>query len=518
MADDGSVYVTQREPGTLVLVRDLDGDGVADVQRVVARQSGLHGIAIAGRRAYLATVKEVFTADIQPDGTLGPLQVFVANLPDGGQHPNRTLGIGPDGMLYVTVGSTCNACRESNRENATILRLPLQGGPREIFASGLRNTIGFGWHPASRRMFGMDHGIDWLGDDDPPEELNELVANARYGWPYVYADGRINPADEPPPGFTYAMWKQMSRMPAATYTPHSAPMQMAFYTATQFPSEYRNDAFVAMRGSWNRIPPSGYEVVRIRFDPSGTPQKIEPFLSGFLLPGAAPGGGDAHMGRLVGVAVAKDGALLVGDDTNNILYRVSYTNGSPAAGTRSEPYPRSLTKDLPDMRGRATLAVTSPAFGPNGSIPDANSAYGSNESPEIAWTGAPRKTKSFVLMVEDPDALSPRPYPHWLVANLSPSSARVGPRVPEGEKPAQLGGGRQGAGATSELAYHGPKPPAGDPPHHYHFQVFALDAVLDLPAGFNRHSLIAAMRGHVLASGEVVGVYQRSEVASAGTR
>ena len=518
VADDGTIYVTQREPGTLVMLRDADGDGVAEVQRVAARHSQLHGIAISGRVAYLAAVTQVFRADIRPDGTLGPLEVVVSDLPDAGQHPNRTLAIGPDGMLYVTVGSTCNACNESNRENATIVRLRPEGGPREVFATGLRNTIGFGWHPVSRRMFGMDHGIDFLGDDEQAEELNELVAGARYGWPYVYADGKINPQGEPPPGYTKQMWKAMSREPAALYTAHSAPMQMAFYTGTQFPEEYRGDAFVAMRGSWNRKPPSGYEVVRIRFDESGSPGGIEKFLTGFLLPGAGDGGSDAHMGRLAGIAVAKDGALLLADDTNNIVYRVSYRSGAARSLTHAVAFPRTITRALPELRGKATLKVSSGSFAPGGNIPDASSAYDANQSPEISWSGAPKGTKSFVLMMEDPDALSPRPFPHWLVANLPATATRLGAGVPAGENVQGVDGASQGAGATSELAYYGPRPPAGDTPHHYHFQVFALDARLELPSGFNRAALLAAMRGHVLASGEVVGVYQRAENAPAGTR
>jgi len=118
-------------------------------------------------------------------------------------------------------------------------------------------------------------------------------------------------------------WARISRNPVLTYTGHSAPMQMAFYTGDMFPAEYRNDAFIAMRGSWNRKPPSGYEVVRIRFDRAGRATSIEPFLSGFLVKGGAPNGGDGNFARLAGVAVMKDGSLLITDDTNNTIYRVS---------------------------------------------------------------------------------------------------------------------------------------------------------------------------------------------------
>ncbi|MBC8134335.1 MAG: sorbosone dehydrogenase family protein [Fibrella sp.] len=329
---DGTVYVSQREPGNVVMLKDTNGDGVADVERIVAKRKQLHGLALRGKTLYFTTVKEVLSAPIKSDGTLGMPRLLIKDLPDGGQHPNRTIGFGPDGMLYISSGSTCNACEETSDESATILRANPDGTNRKIYASGLRNTIGFGWHPTSRRMYGFDHGIDWLGDDDQKEELNEIVGGKRYGWPYVFADGKPNLADDPPKGYTYDSWARTSREPELLYTAHSAPLQMAFYTANQFPAEYKNDAFVAMRGSWNRKPPSGYEVVRVKFGPTGKPVSLTPFLSGFLVQGAESGsteGEVGHFARLAGVAVAKDGALLVGDDTNGVIYRVSYSGGKP---------------------------------------------------------------------------------------------------------------------------------------------------------------------------------------------
>jgi glucose/arabinose dehydrogenase len=319
VAPDGAVYVTRPESGDLLMLRDTNNDGVADQQTVVAKKPDLHGVAIDGNRVYLATIREVYAADRRPDGSLGELKQILGDLPDGGQHPNRTLAVGPDRMLYVSVGSSCNACPETNPEHATMLRSALDGQSREIFATGLRNTIGFGWHPATGEMWGADHGIDWLGDDEQKEELNRIEKGADYGWPYVYGVGKIQHAVQSPKGKTKEEWARASRQPALLYTAHAAPMQMVFYSGSQFPAEFRGDAFIAMRGSWNRKPPSGYEVVRVRFQ-NGKPAAFEPFLTGFLT-----GGGESwtQFGRPVGIAVARDGALLVSDDTNGCIYRIS---------------------------------------------------------------------------------------------------------------------------------------------------------------------------------------------------
>jgi glucose/arabinose dehydrogenase len=193
VAGNGLVYVTRRETGDVLMLRDENGDGKADEQVVVASRPDMHGIAIDGTRMYLATVNDVYVTEINADGTLQELSRIIDDLPEAGQHPNRTLAIGPEGMLFITVGSTCNACGESNPENATVLRASPDGSSRTIFASGLRNTIGFDWHPETGELWAMDHGIDWLGDNEQQEELNLIEEGRQYGWPYIYADGKENP-------------------------------------------------------------------------------------------------------------------------------------------------------------------------------------------------------------------------------------------------------------------------------------------------------------------------------------
>ncbi|MDQ3322049.1 MAG: YbhB/YbcL family Raf kinase inhibitor-like protein, partial [Acidobacteriota bacterium] len=281
-----------------------------------------------------------------------------------------------------------------------------------------------------------------------------------------------------------------------------APMQMAFNTGAMFPAEYRNDAFVAMRGSWNRIPPSGYEVVRIRFDSAGNPTRIEPFLTGFLVKGGAPDGKDAHFARVAGLAMMRDGSMLVTDDTNNIIYRVSYNqNRMPPIMARD-----NISMLLPETaNAKSVINVKSGAFANMGMIPDKYSDYFDKISPEISWSNVPREAKSLVLMMEDPDA-SLKPVTHWIVANISPNTTSLPENVMKTER---FGDVAQGANVTGKIGYYGPKPPRVDPPHKYHFQVFALDTMLNLPSGFNRQALLDAMKGHVIAKGETVGMYQR---------
>jgi glucose/arabinose dehydrogenase len=315
----GRIYATDREAGTVTMLQDTNADGVADAQQVVANIKQVHGITIHNNMMYLAAVREVYSAPMNADGTLGQPQLLINDLPDGGQHPNRTLAFGPDGLMYITVGSTCNACPEPNPENATILRANPDGTNRKIFAKGLRNTIGFGWHPQTGELWGMDHGIDWLGDNAQQEELNKIVQNADYGWPYIYEKDKYNPADRPPGDTTYQQYLLKTTPPELMYQAHAAPLAMAFYTGTQFPAEYQNDAFIAMRGSWNRSSPVGYSVVRVHFE-NGEPVRFEDFLTGFLV-----NNNKAHFARLVGVTMHPDGSLLVSDDTNGVIYRIAYT-------------------------------------------------------------------------------------------------------------------------------------------------------------------------------------------------
>jgi Raf kinase inhibitor-like YbhB/YbcL family protein len=516
VSPDGTIYVSRRDQGDVLMLKDSDHDGRADGPPVtVASRAGAHGLAIHDGKLYLATVKEVFVADIRQDGTLSPLKLIIGDLPDAGQHPNRTLAFGPDGMLYISAGSTCNDCNESNPENATLLRASPDGKQRSIFASGLRNTIGFDWHPVTGELWGLDHGIDFLGDDEQPEELNKLELGKQYGWPHVYADGKIYPQSTPVGDISKQDWKAHSQPMVLGYTAHAAPMQLLFYRGTGFPAQYQGDAFATMRGSWNRSAPSGYEIVRIHFA-DGQAKTIEPFVSGFLTDG-----GKTHIARPVGLAVAKDGALLMADDANGVLYRIAYTGTGKASAElpaapagpmqqqaeRGNNVPLALVR--PETKANGKLTVQSASFKAGELLAARYSEYADGVSPQLSWHAVPG-AKSYAIIMEDPDAPN-KPFVHWLAWNIPASVSSLPEGVQEQPRLTQPEGVLQGRTTRGSIGYYGPRPPVGEPAHHYHFQIFALDSVLPLPWGADRDQLVQAIQGHVLAKGEIVGRYAQKQ-------
>ena len=328
--ENGDVYIAERSAGQVRLLRDTDGDGRADDSRVVASGlgqdlEGVHGLAIREGWLYMVTETELYRAQIGAGGDLGDVERLSDDIPAGGQHPNRTLGFSPTGEMFLSIGSTCNACVEPQDDHAALHRVA-DDGSRTLFAEGLRNTIAFGWHPATGDLWGLDHNSDGRGEDWPPEELNRIVEGEHYGWPFCGGDREPDHQVSQDPSDPRPMTKQefcaTTQGPELVYTAHAAPMQVVFYEGDAFPAEYRHDAFATMRGSWNRNPPSGYEVVRIRFDDAGAPTGIESFITGWLLEE-----GRAHGGRLMGLAATPDGALLLGDDANGVVLKVEYDGG-----------------------------------------------------------------------------------------------------------------------------------------------------------------------------------------------
>jgi glucose/arabinose dehydrogenase len=237
----------------------------------------------------------------------------VPGLPAGGGHWTRTVVFGPDGALYVSVGSSCNVCRESDKRRAAVLRYNADGSGERIFASGLRNAVGLAFQPGTGALWAIVNERDWRGDDVPPEMITEVRDGAFYGWPDCLTVG-----GKPIPDDRFEKGARCDRVtpPTVEIQAHSAPIGLTFYTGTQFPAEYRGSLFVAYRGSWNRTVPTGYKVVRVRFR-DGKPAGVEDFATGWLE-------GRSAYGRPVDLIVGRDGALYLSDDGAGRIYRISH--------------------------------------------------------------------------------------------------------------------------------------------------------------------------------------------------
>lgn len=319
MRDDNSLYVTRRDAGDVLLLSDKDGDGVfEDLVTVWAQFPGVHGITIHEGNLYLVSARILKRGKIGSDGMISDTVTLLKDLPEGAQHDNRMISFGQDGKLYMTIGSTCNDCGETNKENATMVVMDADGSNRRIFARGLRNTIGFDWHPETKEIWGCDNGTDWRGDEIPPEELNKIEDGGDYGWPWVFADQQVDPTREDPMGTTKEAYAKNTKSSVMTFSAHSAPIDFRFIgNLPGFPAEFKNDALVAWHGSWNRKNPEGYKIQRIHFE-NGKPVSVHDFFSGFLSED-----GKTRFGRPAGIITSKSGKLFVSDDENGIIYCIA---------------------------------------------------------------------------------------------------------------------------------------------------------------------------------------------------
>jgi glucose/arabinose dehydrogenase len=316
----GRLYVTRRDQGDVLLLTDTDNDGdFDDLKTVVSKFNGVHGIAIHSGHVYLCSNRELKRAKIKSDGDLEEPQTLIRDLPDGGQHGNRTIAFGPDGKLYITVGSTCNDCNETNKENATILKANADGSDRQIFARGLRNTVGIDWHPATGELWGADNGTDWRGDELPPEEINRIAEGADYGWPLVFGKQLVDQTREDPVGTTKEEYAKTTQPSMLDLPAHSAPINFLFLKdVKRLPANYQDDAIVTLHGSWNKKNPDGYKVMRIIFE-DGKPVRAVNFLSGFL-----NANGKTIFGRPAGLAISSEGTIYISDDANGVIYSMTY--------------------------------------------------------------------------------------------------------------------------------------------------------------------------------------------------
>lgn len=317
--DDGKLYITRRDQGDVLQLIDSDKDGRFEkMHTIVSQFPGVHGITLHDGYMYLCSNRELKRAKLNEDGEAGELEVLLKDLPDGGQHGNRTMAFGPDGLLYLTIGSDCNDCNETNPEHATIVTMKADGTGRRIFARGLRNTIGIDWHPETKELWGADNGTDWRGDDTPPEELNKIIDGAHYGWPLIYGNRIPDETREDPPGSTKKEFAATTEAPAMTFPAHSAPINLIFLDQVKgLPKDYQDDAIITLHGSWNKTKPDGYKIVHVSFE-NGKPVAQDDLLSGFL-----NDDGSTRFGRPAGLAVSPAGDIYVSDDANGIIYRLT---------------------------------------------------------------------------------------------------------------------------------------------------------------------------------------------------
>jgi len=322
----GTVFVGSRTVGKVHAVVDSNGDHRAD--RVVLIASGLdqpNGIAMRNGALYVATASRLLRYDnIEQNLDAPPAPVTVRpDLPNPNRgHTWKYIAFGPDDLLYMSIGAPCNVCESAATESA-ILRMKPDGSALEVFAQGVRNSVGFDWHPVTRDLWFTDNGRDMLGDDVPNDELNVASRPGQhFGFPFCHQ------GDVSDPQFGSQRACSTAEPPVQNLGPHVAALGVMFYTGSMFPASYQNAAIIAQHGSWNRSTPIGYRVMVARTDGRRV-TSYEPFVDGFL-PGiraGAPGGrgaGAAAIGRPADVMQMPDGSVLISDDSGNRLIRVSY--------------------------------------------------------------------------------------------------------------------------------------------------------------------------------------------------
>lgn len=323
----GTVFVGSQYAGKVYAVVDRDGDHKAD--QVVTIASGLtqpNGVAVRNGALYVATTSRILRFDdIEHHLDAPPEPVIVRdNLPNPNQgHTWKFIAFGPDDMLYMSVGAPCNVC-VSPPMVSSIVRMKPDGSGMEMFAEGIRNSVGFAWHPVTHELWFTDNGRDMLGDDVPNDELNVAYkAGLHFGFPYCHQ------GDVADPEFGAQRACSTTEPPVQKLGAHVAAIGFTFYTGSLFPARYKNAALIAQHGSWNRSTPSGYRVM-VAFTDGRRVTGYESLVDGFL-PGVgsgAPGGrgaGAAATGRPADVLQLADGSVLVSDDTGNRLIRVSYS-------------------------------------------------------------------------------------------------------------------------------------------------------------------------------------------------
>ncbi|HKJ20892.1 MAG TPA: PQQ-dependent sugar dehydrogenase [Woeseiaceae bacterium] len=310
LGDRGTLFVSNRKGRSVYAVVEDDDGGTRTIE-LLDGMSTPNGIAYYDGDLYVAEIDRVYRyanvedrLDDMPRG-----EVLDIDLPSNRSHGWRYIGFGPDGKLYISIGAPCNVCDELGY--AQIIRVNPDGTERETFASGVRNSVGFTWHPETRDLWFTDNGRDMLGDDLPPCELNHAPRQGlHFGFPYCHGGDILDPKfgkDRDCANYT---------PPVQKLGPHVAPLGVKFYTGDMFPPEYRGQVFIAEHGSWNRSKKIGYRISLVRLD-GDTAISYEPFAFGWLQ-------GEQVSGRPLDLIVKQDGSLLVSDDQAGKIYRISY--------------------------------------------------------------------------------------------------------------------------------------------------------------------------------------------------
>lgn len=312
----GTVFVGSRKAGKVHALVDDDGDYAVDRIYLIAEDLNMpSGIAYRDGDLYVAAVNRILRFDNIEKQLSDPPEprVISDTLPDDEHHGWKYIAFGPDEFLYVPVGVPCNICLSPDGRHGTILKMSPDTGEHTIYARGVRNSVGFDWHPLTKELWFTDNGRDWLGDDLPPDELNHAPAQGlHFGFPYLHGAGVLDPE--------YGEQAEMDayNKPVLEMGAHVAPLGMAFYTGRQFPTDYRGRVFIAEHGSWNRSRKSGYRVIAVKLNGNRV-ESVEPFISGWLNDKE-----QSSWGRPVDIINMPDGSVLVSDDYADAVYRVTY--------------------------------------------------------------------------------------------------------------------------------------------------------------------------------------------------
>lgn len=313
LSPQGTLFIGTRNEGKVYAVQDKDGDKRAET--IITLAHGLNmpnGVAVKDGALFVAEVNRVLRyPDIEKNlHSPGTPQIVNDTFPTEKHHGWKFIGFGPDGRLYIPVGAPCNIC-QPDPPYASLLRMDEDGSNLKIFAKGIRNTVGFDWHPLTKELWFTDNGRDLMGDDLPPDELNHAPTESlHFGYPFRHGNTIVDPYFGQEIGDTKVM------PPAIELAPHAAALGMRFYTGTMFPDQYRNHIFIAEHGSWNRKTPIGYRIMQVTLKENKA-TNYAVFAQGWLQ-------GSKAWGRPVDLLVMADGSLLVSDDRAGVIYRISY--------------------------------------------------------------------------------------------------------------------------------------------------------------------------------------------------